>query len=59
MPVNILNHSGQAGESGGLARKYKGMRIYENQFPEFSKQLGYDWQSQGFIEVGSSLTGAR
>jgi len=27
-------------------------RIYENHFPEFTQQLGYDWQNQGFIEVG-------
>jgi tRNA-dependent cyclodipeptide synthase len=26
--------------------------IYENDFPEFSEQLGYDWRKQGFIEVG-------
>jgi tRNA-dependent cyclodipeptide synthase len=26
--------------------------IYENDFPEFTKQLGYDWQAQGFVEVG-------
>jgi|GEM_PF-3969156 len=26
--------------------------IYENAFPEFAKQLNYDWSAQGFIEVG-------
>lgn len=28
------------------------LRIYENDFPEFAKQLGYDWRMQGFIELG-------
>lgn len=27
-------------------------RIYEGGFPVFSRQLGYDWKKQGFIEVG-------
>jgi tRNA-dependent cyclodipeptide synthase len=29
-------------------------RIYENDFPEFTQRLGYDWQKQGFLEVGYS-----
>ena len=27
-------------------------RIYENDFPEFTKQLNYNWNAQGFISVG-------